>query len=60
MSSWIAEQPLTLREMLAASVGEGHPNMFVASSMNLAEGTVKYHLRAIFQRLELGVGPRWY
>jgi two-component system nitrate/nitrite response regulator NarL len=55
MSSWNAEQPLTSRETQVADlVCQGHPNKLVAQILNLAEGTVKAHLHAIFQKLDVG------
>jgi len=54
MSSWNAEKLLTSREkQIADLVCQGHPNKFVAHSLNLTEGTVKCHLHAVFQKLEV-------
>ena len=53
MSSGNAEQLLTSQEMqVAALVGQGHSNKIVAEILNLAEGTVKVHLHAIFKKLD--------
>jgi DNA-binding NarL/FixJ family response regulator len=52
MSLGNAEQLLTSREMQVADlVGQGHSNRLVAEILNLAEGTVKVHLHAIFKKL---------
>jgi two-component system, NarL family, nitrate/nitrite response regulator NarL len=54
MSSWNAEQPLTSRETQVADlVCQGHPNRLVAQILNLAEGTVKIHLHAVFRKLDV-------
>ena len=54
MSSWNAEQPLTSRETQVADlVCQGHPNKLVAQILNLAEGTVKVHLHAVFRKLDV-------
>jgi two-component system nitrate/nitrite response regulator NarL len=45
---------LTEREkQIAALVSQGHSNKLIAHSLNLAEGTVKIHLHAIFRKLDV-------
>jgi DNA-binding NarL/FixJ family response regulator len=45
---------LTNRQQhVAALACLGHPNKLIARSLNLTEGTVKCHLHAIFQRLDV-------
>jgi two-component system nitrate/nitrite response regulator NarL len=45
---------LTNREQqVAALVCRGHPNKLIARSLNLAEGTVKVHLHAVFRKLDV-------
>jgi two-component system, NarL family, nitrate/nitrite response regulator NarL len=49
-----AQRLLTERErQIAALVGLGYPNKFIARRLNLAEGTVKVHLHAVFQKLDI-------
>ena len=45
---------LTNREQqVAALVYRGHSNRLIAHSLNLAEGTVKVHLHAVFRKLDV-------
>jgi two-component system nitrate/nitrite response regulator NarL len=45
---------LTNREQQVASlVCRGYSNKLIAHSLNLAEGTVKIHLNAIFRKLDV-------
>jgi two-component system, NarL family, nitrate/nitrite response regulator NarL len=45
---------LTNREQQVADLASrGHSNKFIAHSLDLAEGTVKVHLHAVFQKLDV-------
>jgi DNA-binding NarL/FixJ family response regulator len=54
MSSRNAGQLLTLREkQVVALVCRGYPNKSIALSLKLSEGTVKCHLHAVFNKLDV-------